>query len=161
MSKLIPIDISGLSKTEDIMNKCHEIFKNTMASKENKPQFKGKEIMVPLKWLDYKAEIFWHSASIEPKSRLDILPCNNDITSSLCGNNCIIAADLIVLNGVEREKCLYRAVRVNWIKPIIEMYNAGDTRVKYWEKVHSNKKNRLYLRYQEEEIDFLIVLVIS
>ncbi len=158
MSKLIPIDISSLDKIEDIMNKCHDVFKDTMTSKENKPLFKGKEIMVPLKWLDYKAEIFWHSASIEPKAKLDILPCNNDITSSFCGNNCIMAADSIVINGVEREKCIYRAVRMSWIKPVIEMYNAGDARVKYWEKAHSNKKNRLYLRYQEEEIDFLIVL---
>lgn len=110
MSKLIPIDITGLNKTEDIMDKCHEVFKETMASKENKPQFKGKEIMVPLRWLDYKAETFWHSASIEPKPRLDILPCNNDITSALCGNNCVTAADSIVLNEVEREKCIYRAV---------------------------------------------------
>lgn len=115
MSKLIPIDITGLNKTEDIMDKCHEVFKETMASKENKPQFKGKEIMVPLRWLDYKAETFWHSASIEPKPRLDILPCNNDITSALCGNNCVTAADSIVLNEVEREKCIYRAVRVNWL----------------------------------------------
>ncbi len=111
-----------------------------MASKENKPQLNGKDILVPLKWLDYKAEIFWHSASIEPKQKLDILPCNNDITSSLCGNNCVTTADSIILNGVEREKCIYRAVRVNWIKPIIKMYNNDDIRVKYWEKMHSKQK---------------------
>ncbi|MDO4753566.1 MAG: hypothetical protein Q4A41_01055 [Bacillota bacterium] len=29
--------------------------------------------------------------------------------------------------------------------------------MKYWEKINSNKKNRLYLRYQEEENDYLIV----
>lgn len=158
MSKLIPIDITGLNKKEDIMDKCHNIFKETMTAKGNKPQFKEKDILVPIKWLDYKAEVFWHSASIEPKQKLDILPCNNDITSSLCGNNCVVALDSIALNGVEREKCIYRAVRVNWIKSIIEMYNNGDTRVKYWEKVNSNKKKRLYLRYQEEEIDYLVVL---
>lgn len=159
MSKLIPIDITGLSKTEDIMSKCHDIFKATMAPKENKPQLKGREVLVPLKWLECKAETFWHSASIEPKQKLDILPCNNDITSSLCGNNCILTTDSIVLNGKEREKCIYRAIRVNWIKPVIEMYNNSDSRVEYWEKVHStNKKNRIYLRYQEEEIDFLVIL---
>ena len=158
MDKLIPIDITGLSKIEDIMQKCHEIFIATMASKENKPKLNDREILVPLKWLDYKAEIFWHSASIEPKQKLDILPCNNDIASSVCANNCVVATDSIVLNGIEREKCIYRATRVNWIRPVIEMYNNKDTRVKYWEKVHTtNKKNRLYLRYQEKEIDYLIV----
>lgn len=159
MSKLVPIDIIGLSKTEDIMQKCHDIFKATMASKESKPKLNDREIIVPLKWIDYKAEIFWHSASIEPKQKLDILPCNNDIASSVCGNNCVAAIDSIVINGTERQKCIYRAVRVNWIKPVIEMYNNNDSRVKYWEKVHTmNKKNRIYLRYQEEEIDYLVVL---
>lgn len=158
MSKLVPIDITDLKKIEDIMNICHNIFKETMAAKENRPQFKGRDILVPIKWLEYKAEIFWHSASIESKQKLDILPCNNDITSSLCKRNCVIGMDSIVLNEIEREKCIYRAVRVNWIKPVIEMYNNDDERVKYWEKMHSNKKNRLYLRYQEEEIDYLVVL---
>lgn len=158
MSKLIPIDIISFNKIDDIMNKCHNIFKETMTAKESKPQFMEKDILVPIKWLEYKAEVFWHSASIQPKPKLEILPCNNDITSSLCGNNCVTATEPIILNGEEREKCIYRAARVNWIKPIIEMYNNGDARVKYWEKVHSNKRNRLYLRYQEEEIDYLIVL---
>ena len=159
MSKLIPIDVTDISETENIMNKCHDVFKTTMASKENKPRLKGREVLVPLKWLDYKAETFWHSASIEPKNMLDILPCNNDVASALCNNNCITAINSIVLNGMEREKCIYRAVRVNWIRSVLEMYNNDDSRVKYWEKVHStNKRKRIYLRYQEEEIDFLVIL---
>ena len=36
-------------------------------------------------------------------------------------------------------------------------YNENDVRVKYWEKVNSKKKKRLYLRYLEEELDYLIV----
>lgn len=159
MSKLIPIDITGMNKTEEIMDKCHNTFKATLVSKKNKPRFKGREVLVPLKWLDYKAETFWHSASIESKQRLDILPCNNDITSSLCNNNCILETDYIMLNGIKREKCIYRAVRVNWIRSVLEMYNNNDSRIKYWEKIHpSNKKNRIYLRYEEEEIDFLVIL---
>ncbi|MDO5422462.1 MAG: hypothetical protein Q4F41_01900 [Eubacteriales bacterium] len=158
MSKLTPIDTVGLHEISAIMDKCHTIFKSSMAGKENRPKLKGREILVPLKWLEYKAEIFWNSASIEPKQKLDILPCNNDRASFLCRNNCITAADFIVLNGVEREKCIYRAVRVNWIRPVLEMYNCDDKRVKYWEKVHSNKRKRIYLRYQEEEIDYLVIL---
>ncbi|MCI8798511.1 hypothetical protein NSB25_03115 [Acetatifactor muris] len=159
MSKLIPIDITGISKTEDIMNKCHDVFKATLALKEDKPQLNGKEVLVPLKWLDYKAETFWHSASIELKQRLDILPCNNDITSALCNNNCLLEIDYIMLNGIKREKCIYRAVRVNWIRAVLEMCNDNDPRIKYWEKIHSsNKRNRIYLRYEEEEVDFLVIL---
>ena len=60
-------------------------------------------------------------------------------------------------NGDVRAKCLYRALRVGWIRDIIELYNVNDMRVKYWKKVNSKKRNRLYLRYQEEELDYLIV----
>ena len=158
MSKLIPIDITGLNKIDNIMDKCHEIFKHSLASKENKVQLDGKEVLVPLRWVDKKADIFWHAASIEPKSGLDILPCNNDITSSICGKNCIAQEDAIVLNGKEREKCIYRAVRINWIRDIVKMYGNKDSRVKYWEKINTKKKNRIYLRYEEEEIDYLVVL---
>ena len=38
-----------------------------------------------------------------------------------------------------------------------KLYNENDVRVKYWEKINSKKKKRLYLRYQEEEVDYLIV----
>lgn len=36
------------------------------------------------------------------------------------------------------------------------MFNHHDAHAKYWEKINSNKKNRIYLRYQEEN-DYLIV----
>lgn len=117
-----------------------------------------RESFVSLNWIENKAEIFWHAASIEEKTRLDIQPCINDQASVLCANNCIEALDAIVMeNGIEREKCIYRAVRVHWIRAIIDMYNDGDSRVKYWEKVNSNKRNRIYLRYQEAELDYLVI----
>ncbi|WP_270395870.1 hypothetical protein [Mediterraneibacter massiliensis] len=140
-----------------IFDICHNRFKETITTKD-RPLFQGMEIYVPLKWIESKAEIFWHSASIEQKAKLDIKPCINDLSSALCPENCILGTDLITMNnGDVRTKCLYRALRVGWIREIIELYNENDVRVKYWEKVNSKKKNRLYLRYQEEELDYLIV----
>lgn len=159
MGKLKTIDINGLQDISAIMDKCHDVFKLTMANKENRAKLGEREVAVPLNWIDYKAEIFWHAASIEEKGKIDILPCVNDITSSVCADNCIDAFDAIVMNnGAEREKCIYRAVRVGWIREILDMYNKGDNRIKYWEKINSNKKNRIYLRYQEEELDYIVVL---
>lgn len=158
MDKLKTIDISGLSDVSTIMDKCHDEFKLTLANKENRAVLAGREVLVPLNWIDYKAEIFWHASSIEEKAKLDIQPCINDYASTICANNCIDAFDAIIMNnGLEREKCIYRAVRVHWIRAIIDMFNAGDSRVKYWEKINSDKKNRIYLRYQEEELDYLVV----
>lgn len=158
MAKLKTIDITGLKDISAIMDKCHNTFKEKLANKDNRAKLGEREIAVPLNWIECKAELFWHAASIEEKVKLDIQPCINDVASSLCANNCIDAFDSIVMkNGTEREKCIYRAVRVNWIREVIELYNQGDGRVKYWEKINSNKRKRIYLRYQEEEIDYIVI----
>lgn len=159
MGKLRTIDITGLEDISAIMDKCHIVFKETMANKGNRAKLGEREVAVPLNWIDFKAELFWHAASIEEKVKLDIQPCINDIASSLCANNCIDAFEPIIMNnGTEREKCIYRAVRVSWIRKIIDLYNKGDKRLKYWEKINSKKKNRIYLRYQEAEIDYIVIL---
>lgn len=155
--KLTPIVIDKTLELSEIFDNCHNIFKETIATKD-RPLFQGKEIYIPLRWIENKAEIFWHSASIEQKVKLDIKPCTNDISSAFCLENCILGTEIITMNdGNVRAKCLYRALRVGWIREIIELYNANDLQVKYWEKVNSKKKKRLYLRYQEEELDYLIV----
>ena len=95
---------------------------------------------------------------MEQKPQLDIKPCNNDIAAAHCEENCVIGMDSIVLsNGDVREKCIYRAVRVGWISKVIHMYNVGDPRVRYWEKVNSKKRKRLYLQYLEDEINYLVI----
>lgn len=159
MAKLKTIDFTGLKDISAIMDKCHIVFKETMANKDNRAKLGEREIAVPLNWIECKAELFWHAASIEEKAKLDIQPCTNDVASSLCANNCVDAFDSIIMNnGAEREKCIYRAARVGWIREVIDLFNQGDARVKYWEKINSNKKNRIYLRYQEEEIDYIVIL---
>lgn len=159
MGKLKTIDITGLEDISAIMDKCHIVFKETMVNKDNRAKLGEREIAVPLNWIECKAELFWHAASVEEKAKLNIQPCINDITSSLCANNCIDAIDSIIMNnGDKREKCIYRAVRISWIREVIDLYNNGDKRVKYWEKINSNKKNRIYLRYQEAELDYIVIL---
>lgn len=105
MGKLKTIDITGLEDISAIMDKCHIVFKKTMANKDNRAKLGEREVAVPLNWIECKAELFWHAASIEEKAKLNIQPCINDITSSLCANNCIDAFDSIIMNnGTEREK---------------------------------------------------------
>ena len=82
-NKLTPIAIDKTWGFLEIFDVCHNIFKQTIAAK-GRPLFHGREIYVPLKWIENKAEIFWHSASIEQKPRLDIKPCTNDISSAFC-----------------------------------------------------------------------------
>ena len=155
--KLTPMSITSSQGLNEIIDSCHELFKKTIAAKD-RPKLGEWEIFIPFKWIDTKAEIFWHIGSIEKKSTLDIYPCTNDVASAICTSNCINGADTIVLsNGEERAKCIYRATRVGWILDIVKMYNETDSRVKYWEKDNSDHRRRIYLRYQEEEIDYLVV----
>ena len=150
--------IGQINSAESEILQLADLLNGALAYHYRNLEIESMEIYVPLKWIENKAEIFWHSASIEQKAKLDIKPCINDLSSAFCPENCILGTDLIIMNnGDIRTKCLYRALRVGWIREIIELYNENDVRVRYWEKVNSNKKKRLYLRYQEEELDYLIV----
>lgn len=44
-----------------------------------------------------------------------------------------------------------------YVREVIDLYNKGDKRVKYWEKVNSDKRNRIFLRYQEAELDYIVI----
>ena len=160
MGKLAPIDISDTKDIHQIMDKCHNAFKESMLSKENKNHIENKKVIVPISWKEYKAVPFWHAASIDEKvsGKLneDDLPCKKDICTTLCECNCLSGNETIVLHSKKRRKCIFRATRVNWISQIIEMYNAADQRVKYWEKT-KKKKSRIHLRYEEKEVDYLVV----
>ena len=108
---------------------------------------------------EFKTESFWHTCSFAiheiPK---EIYPCINDIVISLCDDECVQQSSLVTMkNGEDRLKCLYRATRSIWVKEIIDLYNSGDKRIQYWEKENSQKRMRLYLRYQENEHDYVLV----
>ena len=70
MAKLKTIDITGLKDISAIMDKCHIVFKETMANKDNRAKLGEREIAVPLNWIECKAELFWHAASIEEKEKI-------------------------------------------------------------------------------------------
>ena len=57
MAKLEPIKIQKGDSLTDIFNKCHEVFRNTIAAKD-RPLLDGKQIYVPIRWIENKAEIF-------------------------------------------------------------------------------------------------------
>lgn len=148
----------------DAFDKCYEEFKNNFMAKSRRPLLGNREIVFPAKeqnWIEHKLELFWHASSIDQKIRFEILPCTNDVGKLLCDENCTKGQDTVLMsNGDIRYKCIYRSERVNLISQIVALYNEGDSRVKYWERIHghgSNKRNRIYLRYQSGYIDYLLV----
>lgn len=122
--KLTPIAFDKTMELSAIFDICHNRFKETIATKD-RPLLQGKEIYVPLKWIESKAEIFCILLA-RTESKLVIKPCIRTFCLHFV-DNCILGTDLITMNnGDVRAKCLYRALRVGWIKEIIELYNEND-----------------------------------
>ncbi len=158
MNNLNIMELSSDSEV-DIIDTCYNLFKEDMLKKENRPELFGKFIYIPIEWNRNKAEAFWHASSLEPKDNLNIFPCNNDYSSSLCNNNCLKQDITITLkNGDTRLICYYRMVRVHWIKKIIELANNNDARVQYWEVTKKDKQIKLYIRYTFINIDYVVIL---
>lgn len=156
MVDLIPILTDGLTD-EEIIDKCYVIFKQSILNKD-RPDLFGKKIYIPIEWLNYKAEMFWHVSSLSSIEDFKILPCNNDVSSVNCRKNCIENTGGITLsNGETRTLCHYRMTRVNWIREIIDLANIHNDRVKVWKKVQKDNKENLYLRYVYREIDYILV----
>ena len=51
--KLTPIVIDKTLELSEIFDNCHNIFKETIATKD-RPLFQGKEIYIPLRWIRQK-----------------------------------------------------------------------------------------------------------
>ncbi|MCQ2563910.1 MAG: hypothetical protein MJ128_05430 [Mogibacterium sp.] len=156
----LPDDIS----LDDAFDKCYEEFKSSFMAKSKRPLLGNREIVFPANeknWIEHKLELFWHASSLDQKIRFEILPCTNDVGKLLCDENCTKGMkDVLMSNGDIRYKCIYRSERVNLISQIVSLYNEGDSRVKYWERLHGHgreKRNRIYLRYQSGYLDYLLV----
>lgn len=159
--KLQPFVISQGLSVNDVFDNCNEVFKDDFLTKDRRPKLKGRDIYIPISFhSDRKSEVFWHVSSLSSTEvrRPNILPCNNDLTTSMCDENCWTENDVEQMADLSiRIKCLYRASRAIWIKSIVEMYNENDCRVQHWEKTNSNNKIRIYLRYIEDENDYIVV----
>ena len=49
--KLKPIEINKEDTNPGIFDRCHEIFKNTIATKD-RPKFGDREIYIPIIWIE-------------------------------------------------------------------------------------------------------------
>lgn len=153
-----PIDINTFSTIEETIEYVYLEYKATIMDRVNRPQLFGKDIFVNCKnWINYKAEMFWHLSSLSISEIFNILPCNNDRSNLLCMNNCLVKNTQVTLvNGQVRNICLYRGIRIRWIKEIIILANNNDCSVKKW-----IKDNKLHLRFTDETVDYIIIFDIK
>lgn len=157
--KLSPvIDLKNCTSLNHIIELTYDNFKNNIMSKNTRPLLFDRFIFISFdKWIDNKAEMFWHIISLGEDEKFNILPCNNDISSLFRTDNCINRKYRIKMSdGKIRYICLYRAIRINWFNDIINLANNNDKNIKSWEK-----DNNLYLRFQHEMVDYVVIFQIQ
>ena len=153
---------------EDNLVYVYDIFRETFI--DNRPTFQNKFIYFEYskrsKGITYHfPERFMHLVSLEDNSKVDVLPCTNDIASSTCNNLCDFKNAHSLFVPLKRNDCLYRMARIHWIPEIIVLANKNDFRVKIWTQKQRNRKRKIientFLRFQENAIDYVIILAPS
>ncbi len=149
------ININDCLDIEEIIDKVYIEFKKVYMDRENKPkELLGKRLIIEFaNWKEFKADIYWHLISLGEKEKFNVFPCGNKLSNHICSANCIYKKRQIVrYNGDIRNICIYRALRIIWPINIIELANKRSYRIIVWEK-----DNKLYLRYNEGKIDYIVV----
>lgn len=157
-----PISIDSYNNTDEIINHLYEIFKVELMNKHKRPTLFGKFIYISCNnWIKGKAEMFWHLISLADDESFNIFPCNNCVSQTKCPENCISPTLTIDLpDGKTRNTCLYRGIRINWIKQIIDLTNKNDSNIKFWVKpriVQGVTRKQLHIRFQHETVDYLLI----
>ncbi len=124
----------------------------------------GKIIYFSTKEIQGYSQDYWHIGSLEKKENnneyYNILPCNNTVYSNKC-NNCNTHNFSIMVRNKIRDKCVYRMFTIEWIREITNKVNEKDINIKKWysKKIYNGQlRQNLKIRYQERDIDYLIIL---
>lgn len=165
----IEIDINDYDSLEKLINFIYENhFKLNFMDKYQRPKLFGKFIFLDLDFINYKPERFWHIISFEAEEeKYTVNPCINIADQAYCNRmktKCDEGLFLPKEPRLEnRAECIYRMRRLNLLNPIIDLANAGSTLVKVWteDEITADLKNirKVYIRYQDDLIDYLIILI--
>ena len=90
----------------------------------------------------------------------NIAPCVNTNYCNKC-NNCVEHTFYINVRNKVRDKCIYRMSSIDLFQQVIEKANNMDEKIKIWKIDDYSQRTRatiLKMRYQEQNIDYLIIL---
>lgn len=165
MDKLSIDDKIELSNGKDLnknIEELNKIFLELYGSLKNNPiMFDGQRVFVDLtSFAEMKHEFFWHLSSLSQNEKFNVFPCRNDVSRKYCNENCINRTKVIMLpKNRESRFCMYRGIRIHWLKEIIRMANECDPYINIWEK-----EGHKYIRYKKEmdniDEEYIVVLKI-
>ncbi len=150
------LDVSNKSYNDKI-DYLYKFYETEIMDRNKRPKLFNKFIYIDCNLrIKRKTEKFWHLITLGQKELFEILPCNNDISSTLCNANCIHGKkQIITSDGEIRNICFYRAIRINWINEIIKLANKNDSNIKIWLK--PGPDNKLHIRLQESITDYILI----
>lgn len=166
-----PIDIDHLTNKslKDIIDFVYEnYFKNDFMDRDVRSKLNGKFIYLPMNFIEYKPERFWHIISFQDEdSKYTVKPCTNLELESTCltyKSDCCENLSIPHYHTLtNRSECLYRLQRIHWINKIIKLANNSlDPRLNIWvERSYDNKKRveyKKYIRFKDLTVDYIIIL---
>ena len=110
-----------------------------------------------------KHEAFWHLICLDKITKYSSDMCINHVSKVLCHNNCDFSKDTLTSHVLNAIPCIYRGMKVHWIKKIIELYNNNDSSISSWRVKDKNKQSgkisyKLKIRFIDYTADYIIVL---
>ena len=153
----LPTDVTERT-FEEIIDFEYDVFKQEFMDKDTRVRLNNTFIFIDFnKWIDHKAEMFWHLISLSENERFSVFPCENNISDNICKMNCQTNKKSVTLkNGQVRNICIYRACRIKWITEIIKLANKNDKNIKIWEK-----DNKFHVRFQHQDVDYVVIFSIN
>lgn len=145
---------------EKNIKELYDLFLNIYGNLGKEPIiFENKRIFVDLtSFAEMKHEVFWHLISLSDSEKFNVFPCKNDESKQYCKRNCLTGKKVVMLSKGRRSRiCMYRAIRMHWLKKIIDLANVNSEYISVWEK-----EGHKYIRYKQQvnniEEEYIIIL---
>lgn len=142
-------------------------FENVFLQNNSRPSYRNKSIFFDHN-SNYRgaqlpfSERFMHITSIEESVKHTMFPCQNDISSYKCANQCVLSNAFPDYKMIGRNECLYRSSRIHWIPEILALADQQDPNISQWSTSEKDKRNKTvkkrYIRYTEELVDYVVIL---
>lgn len=155
------IKLNGNDMEQNIQE-LYKLFLSIYGNLGKEPiMFENKRIFVELtSFAEMKHEIFWHLISLSQNENFNVFPCKNDESKQYCNQNCINKTKVVMLSkNRESRICMYRSIRMHWLKEIISLANSKNQYISIWEK-----EGHKYIRYKKQvdniDEEYIVILKI-
>ena len=147
---------------QESIDAAYEYFQNAINNRAKRPVLFDKEVFIEAReQIEGRPVGFWHAVSLEENHQFrDVLPCINDFSIYVCGQNCMSAHRQVRIKceTETRNLCLLRASRLPWIVDIIQLASRDDPSVQVWRKSSGSRaSDKLYLRYNQDGADYVLI----